>query len=169
MPATILAHLYLRPQIPVEEHGNNYAGTALSHWEQHDLNSCEFRALPTAVDVDVDFIYPDLSQSRDMQATTTMSEQFGLLYNEPLLKCEIVASLGPVRPSLLTCRYVPLRCSRTKPLRLFCKFNHCFQNGSVDRPLRYFPPCVLLPASKHPSDAVEAVTDFRSQFFSYLT
>jgi len=63
------------------------------------------------VDVDVDFIYPDLSQSRDMQATTTMSEQSGLLYNEPLLKCELVASLGPVRPSLLTCRYVPLRCS----------------------------------------------------------
>jgi len=63
------------------------------------------------VDVDVDFIYPDLSQSRDMQATTTMSEQSGLLYNEPLLKCELVASLGPVRPSLLTFRYVPLRCS----------------------------------------------------------
>jgi hypothetical protein len=55
-----------------------------------------------------DIIYPDLSQSRDMRATTTMSEQFGLLYNNPLLKREFVASLGPVRPSLLTCRYVPL-------------------------------------------------------------
>ena len=75
------------------------------------------------MDVDVDFIYPDLSQSRDMQATTTMFEQFGLLYNEPLPKCEIVASPGPVRSSLLTCRYVPLRCSQTKPLRLFCELN----------------------------------------------
>jgi len=29
-----------------------------------------------------------------MQARTTMARQFGLLYNEPFLKCEIVASLG---------------------------------------------------------------------------
>jgi hypothetical protein len=48
------------------------------------------------------------SPNRDMQATTTMSKQFGLLYNDPLLKREIVASLGPVRPSLLTRHYVPL-------------------------------------------------------------
>jgi hypothetical protein len=41
------------------------------------------------------------SPNRDMQATTTMFKQFGLLYNDPLLKREIVASLGPVRPSLL--------------------------------------------------------------------
>lgn len=47
----------------------------------------------------------------------------------------LVASLGPVCPSLLTYRYVPLRCFQTNLLRL--------------------PRCVLLPASKHPRDAVE--------------
>ena len=52
------------------------------------------------------FIYPDLSL-RDMQATTTMAKQFGLLYTEPLLTREIVASLGPIRPSLLARHYVP--------------------------------------------------------------
>src|SRR3954467_1396523 len=101
-----------------------------------------------------------------MQATTTAAKQFGLLYNEPFLKCEIVASLGPVRPSLLTSYYVPLWCSRAKPLRLFCELNHCVQNGSVDRPLRHPPPCVLLPTSKHPCDAVEAIAGFHSKFSS---
>lgn len=43
-----------------------------------------------------DFIYPDLSLvfQRDLQATTTLDGQFGLLYSELLLKRDIDASPG---------------------------------------------------------------------------